>query len=323
MIDRRGFLLGLAAASVAPPALAAAVHRIGVLDVVDAASNAANLAAFRQRLAEHGHVEGRNLVIEYRSADGRPERLTDLAAELVRLKVDLIVTRGTPAALSAKQATKTTPIVMASSGEPVAEGIVASLARPGGNITGFSLVVPPAVGGKKLQLLHEAVPRLSRVGVLWNPTNIYVEPLVREVSKAGPAMGVEIKVLELDRWVPLEAVFEAALLGRIDALIVMPDYLALFYLGRIVEFAAMSRLPAIYGLSEFVDAGGLMSYGPDRRDLFRRAATYVHRIFEGARPAELPIEMPTKLELVVNLKTARTLGLTLPPSLLSRAEQIP
>jgi putative tryptophan/tyrosine transport system substrate-binding protein len=322
MIDRRGFLLGLAAASITAPARASTVHRIGILDVVDAAANAANLAAFRRALAERGHVEGRNLVIHYRSADGRPERLTDLAAELAALKVDVIVTRGTPAALSAKQATATIPIVMASSGEPVAEGIVASLARPGGNVTGFSLVVPAALGSKKLHLLREAVPGLSRVGLLWNQTNIYAEPLVRDALTAAPTMGMQIKTLEIDRAASLESLFEAALLARIDALVAMHDSLMFSLRSRIVEFAAMSRLPAIYGLSEFVQAGGLMAYGPDRRDLFRRAAEYVHRIFEGASPAELPIEPPTVFELVINLKTARTLGLDLPPSMLSRAEHV-
>jgi putative ABC transport system substrate-binding protein len=322
MIGRRGFLLGLAAASVARPAQSATVHRIGMLDVVDAASNAANLAAFRGALAERGLAEGRNLVIDYRSADGRTERLSDLASELLALKVDVLVTRGTPAALAARHVTGTTPIVMATSGEPVAEGLVSSLARPGGNVTGLHMVVPGDMGATRLRLLKEAAPASSRVGVLWNPTNIYGEPLVREAEKVAPRLGLELKIFEVASPDLLERAFEAALLARIDALLTVEDSLTFGDRMVFVRFASMSRLPAVYGLREFADAGGLVAYGPDRRDMFRRAAIYVHRIFEGARPGDLPIEPPAKFELVVNLKTATTLGLTLPPGLLSRADHV-
>ena len=303
------------------------VHRIGVLEVV-AATSAEYLDAFRQGLGALGYVEGQHFVIEYRSADGRTERLTDLATELVRLHVDVIVTRGTPAALAAKQATGTTPIVMASSGDPAAEGIVARPARPEGNVTGFHIMVPPELGGKRLQLLRDAVPGSSRVGVLWNSSDIQSPLLVRETEKIARAMGVQLTSLELPRAWPsmpskaFDEVFEAAMLGQVDALIAVEDYVMLSDRARLVGFAAMSRLPAIYGLREFVDAGGLMSYGTDRRDLFRRAATYVHKLLNGARPADLPVAQPIKFELAINLKTARALGLTIPPSLLQRADYI-
>jgi putative ABC transport system substrate-binding protein len=309
----------------APPAVeaqpAGKVYRIGVLEIVGAASNEANLTAFRQGLAGLGYVEGRNLVIEYRSADDRPERLGDLAAELVRLGVDVIVTRGTPAALAAKRATQTIPIVMASSGDPVAEGIVASLARPGGNVTGLHVIGPPELGGRRLRLLKEAVPTSSRIGILWNP-DLYTPLIVRDTARAARTMGVQLESLEVQRSGPFEQVFETALLGQVDALIAVEDALTFYLRARIVDFTAMSRLPAIYGLREFVDAGGLMSYGTDRRDLYRRSATYVHRILTGTSPADLPVEPPIKFELAINLKTARTLGLAIPAALLRRADYI-
>jgi putative ABC transport system substrate-binding protein len=298
------------------------VHRIGLLEVEGEASNAANLDAFRQGLRERGYVEGRDYAIEYRSAEGRPERFPDLAAELVRLEVDVIVTRGTPAALSAKQATGTIPIVMASSGDPAAEGVVGNLARPEGNVTGFHLMVPPALGGRRLALLREAVPGVSRVGVLWSSPDIHGPLIVSDAERAARTMGVRLMRLEVKRRGALGQAFEAALLGQVDALVAVEGYLTFSDRARIVDFAAMSRLPAIYGLREFVEAGGLMSYGADRRDLFRRAATYVHRILHGARPADLPVEAPVKFELAINLKTARALGLTIPPSLLQRADYI-
>ncbi|HWN43418.1 MAG TPA: ABC transporter substrate-binding protein [Thermoanaerobaculia bacterium] len=296
------------------------VHRIGVLEIVGVASNAANLGAFRQGLAELGYVEGQTFVLEYRSAAGRPERFSGLATELVQLKVDVIVTRGTPATLAAKHATQTIPIVMASSGEPALEGIVASLARPGGNVTGLHITAPPELGGKRLQLLKEAVPASSRIGILWNPGDLQAPLIVRDTERVARAMGVKLTRLELQRSEPFEQLFETALFGQIDALIAVEDHFTFTYRTRILDFAAMSRLPAIYGLREFVDAGGLMSYGTDRRDLYRRCATYVHRILSGANPAHLPVEPPIKFELAINLKTARALGLTIPPTLLQRAD---
>ena len=299
------------------------VYRIGVLEVEGAASNAANLSAFRQGLRDLQYVEGQNFVIEYRSADGRAERFQDLANELRLLNVDVIVTRGTPAAHAAKQATRTIPIVMASSGEPAVEGIVASLARPGGNVTGFYTMAPPTVGARRLQLLTEAVPGLSRIGVVWNPADMQTPLIMRETERVARSMGLQIKSLEVQRGLQeFDQAFEAALMDRVDALIAVEDYLILTYRSRILDFAALSRLPAMYPLREFVDAGGLMSYGTDRRDLYRRAAGYVHRILKGARPADLPVEAPTKFELAINLKTAKALGLTLPPALLQRADYI-
>jgi putative ABC transport system substrate-binding protein len=298
------------------------VYRIGVLETVAAGSNAENLSAFRQGLDQLGYVEGQNVVLEYRSADGRPERFQSLARELVRGQVDVIVTRGTPAALAAKRATRTIPIVMATSGDPVSEGIVASFARPGGNVTGFHLLVPAALGATRLRLLKEAVPASSRVGILWNPADIQSPLVMRETERAARAMAVVLTSLEVPSPEAFDRAFEAALMGQVNAVIAVEDYLTVAALHRIVDFAAMSRLPAMYGLREFVDAGGLMSYGADRRDLFRRAAVYVHRILTGAPPASLPVEGPTRFELAINLKTARTLGLVLPPTLLARADHV-
>jgi ABC-type uncharacterized transport system substrate-binding protein len=298
------------------------LYRIGVLDVVGVASNEANLSAFRQGLRELGYVEGQNLVIEYRSADGRAERFPDLATELVRLKVDVIVTRGTSAALGAKHVTETIPIVMASSGDPVFAGLVASLARPGGNVTGLHVIVPPELAGKRLQLLKEVMPGLSRVGVLLDSGDIYSGLMMREIERVAHAIGVQLQSIEVRRPADFERAFEAAILDRVDALITVEGILTVTDLTRIVDFAAMSRLPAIYGLREFVDAGGLMAFGTDLRDLFRRSATYVHRILKGAKPADLPVEAPAKFELVINLKTAKALGLTIPPALLLRADYV-
>ena len=281
------------------------LYRIGVLDLVGTPSNEENLSAFRQGLRELGYVEGQNLLIEYRSADGRAERFPDLATELVQLKVDVIVTTGTSAALGAKHVTDTIPIVMASSGDPVFAGLVASLALPGGNVTGFHTRVPPGFAGKRLQLLKEVMPGLSRVGVLVDPGDVYSGLMMRDIEKVAHAIGVQLRPVEARRPGDFERTFEAVLLDRVDALITVEGILTIADLTRIVDFAAMSRLPAIYG-----------------RDLFRRSATYVHRILKGAKPADLRVEPPTKFELVINLKTAKALGLTIPPSLLLRADYV-
>ena len=307
---------------------AAKTYRLGVLETVDEASNAANLDAFRQRLRELGYVVGQNVALEYRSADGRPERLPDLARELVRLQVDLIVTGGTRAALAAKYATTTTPIVMASSGDPAAEGVVGNLKRPGGNVTGFHAMAPPELGGQRLQILREVVSGSPRVGILWNSADIQSPLLVRDTERVARGMGLQLKSLEVSRAWPsrpskaFDEAFEAAMLGQVDALIVVEDALTFTDRSTLVGFASMSRLPAIYGLREFVEAGGLMSYGTDRRDLYRRSAAYVHRVLQGTRPGDLPVEPPTKFELAINLKTARMLGLTIPPAVLRRAEHV-
>jgi len=326
-MNRRRFLVASLAGALGRPLAAQAqqarkAYRVGVLDVVDMAANSDNLGAFRQGLSDLGYVEGRDVVIEYRSAEGLTERLPDLAGELVRLEADVLVTRGTPAALAAKHATRTIPIVMASSGDPAAEGVVASLARPGGNVTGLHLMAPSELGGRRLQLLKEIVPGLSRVGVLGDPANHYGPVLIRDTARVAAAMGIQLQRFDVPSPDDLERAFEAAALARLDGFITVEDSLMFGQRARIVDFAAMGRLPAMYGLREFVDAGGLASYGTDRRDLFRRAATYVHRIFRGASPADLPIEGPTRFELVVNRKTAKTLGLTIAPSLLARADRV-
>jgi len=302
-----------------PPAR---TYRIGVLEVTGEASNADNLRAFRERLTELGYIEGRNAVIDYRSADGRFERFDDLAKALVTSNVDVIVTRGEPAVLAAKRATRSIPIVMASSSHPVISGVVTSLARPGGNITGFYVMAPPELGGERLRLLREAAPALSRVGMLWNPGDLYPPPIVKDTEQVAARLGVRLKHLQVQHPEGFDAAFETALVERIDALIAVEDLLMVTERARILEFAGSSRLPAIYGFREFVDAGGLMSYGTDRRDLFRRSAEYVDRILKGASPGDLPVLPPTKFELAINLKTARTLGLTIPPALLLRADHV-
>jgi ABC-type uncharacterized transport system substrate-binding protein len=327
-VNRRAFIGTVAGILVAPRRPAGAqpageTARIGMLDTVGIAANEANLDAFRQGLAALGHVEGRTFVIEYRSAEGRAERFPDLAAELVRLRADVIVTRGTSAALGARHATDTIPIVMAAGADPVFAGLVASLARPGGNVTGLHRGVPPQVAGHRLRLLRELLPGLSRVAVFLDSGDVYAHMAMREIEKAARALGVQLHAVGARRPDGLDRAFEAAVLDhRVDALIVVEGILTVADLTRIVDSAAMSRLPAIYGLQEFVDAGGLMAYGPDLRDLFRRAAGYVHRILQGARPADLPVEAPAKLALMINLRAAKALGLTVPPAVLARADQL-
>jgi len=337
-VDRRVFLATLTGGLLAAPLAAktrenAQVHRIGVLDLEGIAESAANLSAFRQGMRALGYVEGQSLIIEYRSSDVRAGRFSDLARELARLEVDVIVTRGTPAALAAKRATGTIPIVMVSSGNPSGTSTLAGYLRPGANLTGLHSTAPPEVGGTRLQLLKEMLPDLSRVGVLWNPADLHTQLVLRETKKAASAMGVQLESFEVrnaygalprpsDRCWYFDPAFEAAALGSVDALITVEDYVTVMCRTQIVDFAAMSRLPAIHGLREFVDAGGLMAYGTDRQDLFRRAATYVDKILKGANPGDLPVDQPTKFELAINLKTAKALGLTIPQSILQRADQV-
>lgn len=298
------------------------VFRIGVLEIDGPDASAAHLGAFRDGLRALGYVEGQHYVIELRSAEGRFERFRDLAKELVRLEPDVIVTRGNPAALAARHASRTTPIVMATSGDPRISGVVRSLDRPGGNVTGFHVMVPSRLGGERLQLLRQVAPAVSHVGLLWNTADIYPPPFVKDTERAARTLGVRLKNLEVQNPEALEAAFEMALFSGVDGLIAVEDYLVITERARIVSFATMSRIPAVYGLREFVDAGGLMSYGADRRDLYRRSAGYVHRILNGAKPGDLPVEAPTKFELAINLKTARLLGLTIPPALLQRADHL-
>jgi putative ABC transport system substrate-binding protein len=282
------------------------------------------LEAFRQGLRDLRYVEGRSAVIEYRDADGKFERLRALAAELVALKVDVIVASGTLAALAAKHATSEIPIVLPTVGDPVTDGLVASLARPGGNITGLSNLTPGLVG-KCLEVLKQAIPAASQVAILWQP-NGFVERTRREVRKgaelAGRALAMRLQFVEARAPEDFERAFSDMTRARVGAVIVVVTAMFVQQRKRLVELAAKSRLPAVYGSSESVDAGGLISYGPNLADPFRRAATYVDKILKGAKPGDLPIEQPTKFELVINLKTAKALGLTLPPSLLQRADQV-
>jgi putative ABC transport system substrate-binding protein len=304
---------------------AAKIARIGYLGPNPAASAAPHLPeAFLQGLRDLGYVEGRNVVIEYRSAEGKYERLPALAADLVALKVDVIVVTSTPAALAAKQATRTIPIVLAWAGDPVGSGLVTSLARPGGNVTGLSVLLPELVG-KRLELLTQAVPGVSRVAALWHPGD-YAErtdkDMLKEADVAARALGVRLQVVEARGPEDFDRAFSDMTRARADAVTVQSTNVFFIERRRLVDLAAMNRLPAMYLTREFVDAGGLMSYGPNVADLFRRAATYVDKILKGAKPADLPVEQPTKFELVINLKTAKALGLTIPQSVLARADQV-
>ncbi len=279
------------------------------------------LQAFRQGLRELGYVEGQNIAIEFRWAEGKYDRLPGLAAELVRLKVNVIVAGGASAIQAAKQATETIPIVMVSVSDPVAAGFVASLARPGGNITGSSLMLPDLVG-KQLELLKEVVPKLSRVAFLGNPANPTYAPLLRHGQDAARASGVRLQPLEARDLSEIDKAFAAITTERADAVIVLADTILVNHRTRIADHAVRRRLPTMFGVSEHAEAGGLLVYGPSLSDGFRRAATYVDKIRKGAAPADLPVEQPAKFELVINVKTAKALGLTIPPALLQRADQV-
>ena len=328
MITRRVFVGALAGGIVAAPLAAEAqqagkVYRIGILANVPLTdSQGARLwGAFIQGLRELGYVEGKNITIEWRFSEGKYERLPELAADLARLKVDVIVAPATQNVAVAKQATGTIPIVMTGSGDPVGSGLVVSLARPGGNVTGLSVLAPEIVG-KQLELLKEIVPKVSRVAVLWNPTNTSHPLLLREAKVAARSLGVQLHILEARGPEEVESAFATMTRERAGALLVPTDGMFLLHRARIAELAAKHRLPAMYGLREFVDAGGLMVYGASLRDSFRRAATYVDKILKGAKPGDLPVEQPTKFELIINLKTAKALGLTIPQSLLLRADEV-
>ena len=298
------------------------VPRIGYFSAGSPSSAPHLLEAFRKGLRELGWVEDKNIVIDYRFAEGRSDRLPDLAAELVRLKVDIIVAVPTPAAAAAKNATETIPIVMIGAYDPVGVGLIAGLARPGGNVTGSSYSVGLEIIAKQLELLKETVPKVRRVAILWNPANPSHPLVVRELNVAARSLGVQLQFLEARGPNEFEGAFAAMAKERMGALLVVPDSVSFLHRTRLADLAARSHLPAAYGLRGHVDAGGLMSYGPDSADLFRRAATYVDKILKGAKPADLPVEQPTKFELVVNLKTAKALGLTIPQSVLVRADEV-
>ncbi len=280
--------------------------------------------AFRQGLRDLGYVEGRNLVIEYRFAEGKSERLPALAAELVALKVDVIVAVTTPEALAAKKATRTLPIVFVAAADPVTSGLVSSLARPGGNVTGLSSFFPELVG-KRLELLTQAVPGVSRVAVLWHPGFLperTEKDMLKGAEVTAQALGVRLQFLEARGPADFDRAFSEMTRARAGALTVLGTTMLFNERRRLVDLATKSRLPAVYPWREGVDAGGLMAYGPNIPDLFRRAATYVDKILKGAKPSDLPVEQPTKFELVINLKTAKALGLTIAPSLLGRADEV-
>jgi ABC-type uncharacterized transport system substrate-binding protein len=278
-------------------------------------------AAFTDTLRELGWVEGKNVTFERRFAENRLERLAEFAAELVHLRVDVIVTEGTLAPLAAKQATSTIPIVMNVAGDPLGSGLVESLARPGGNVTGISLMAPD-LGGKRLELLKELLPHLGRVAVLWNATNPYAALVYKQTQAAGRTLEIEVQSLEVRGPDEFEDAFEAVRQQHPDALVTVEDPLTGSYRKRIVDFATIDRLPSLYGFRENVLDGGLISYGANFADLFRHAAGYVDKVLKGVKPADLPIEQPTKFELVINLKTAKALGLQVPPSLLARANEV-
>jgi len=295
------------------------VYRIGVLDPTPVALNVANLDAFRQGMRDLQYAEGQNFVIEYRSPEGRADRFPDLAHELVRLKVDLILTRGTPAVTAAKNATRTIPIVMAASGDPLGAGVVTGLARPGGNVTGLSALTAE-VSGKRLQLLKDAIPGIQRIAAVLDrgvPVTQW-----RTIEQTARSMGLEPQLLYIEKAEDLGPAFDAAFKQRADAAVIGLGPVLQNNVGRVVDLAARHRLPSAFTSREFVDAGGLMAYGVSYPDSYRRAATYVDKIFKGANPGDLPVEQPTKFEFVINMKTAKALGLTISQSLLLRADDV-
>jgi putative ABC transport system substrate-binding protein len=297
------------------------VRRVGMLETTSREGNAANLAAFHKGLRELGYVEGQNLVIEYRSADGRAERFPDLANELVRLKVDVIVTRGTPAALAAKKATQTIPVVMAANGDPLGSGLIASLARPGGNLTGLSALVLDLYP-KRVELLRDMITPLTRIAVLFNMGNPITLLEWEEVTGAARSLNIQADLHDVRTREALAPAFDSASRQRADALIVGLDTLMQSNRELVAALAARHRLPAIYASREFAEVGGLLVYGVSYPDLYQRAAAYVDKIMKGAKPADLPVQQPTKFELVINLQTAKSLGLTVPPTLLARADEV-
>ena len=326
-MKRRTMVVALGGAALLPLASPRAraqdrrVYRIGILETIPADRNAANFDALRRGLRERGYVEGQNLVIEYRSADGVADRFPALAEELVHSRVDLIVTRGTPAARAAKAATPTVPIVMAAIGEPLGVGVVASLARPGANVTGFSAYVTE-LAGKRIELLKEAFPSIDRIGFMQNMSNPVSPPQWQATEAAAKSLGITAELLDVHTAQDLTDAFNRMAQMKNGALSVGIDVLTQAHADLIVRQAAQTRLPTAYPAREFVEIGGLMSYGPSYPDLYFRAAGMIDKIFRGAKPGDLPVEQPIKLELVINLKTARALGLAVPQSMLTRADEV-
>jgi ABC-type uncharacterized transport system substrate-binding protein len=325
-MKRRQFIAMLGGAAAAWP-LAARAQQTGKLPTIGysgggtPSTDSQRVAAFLQRLHELGWAEGRNVVIEYRWPEGRNDRIAEIAVELVRIKVDVIVTTGTPGALAAQQATSVIPVVMTTVADPVGSGLVASLARPGGNVTGLSLQQAD-LAGKRLELLREVIPALRRLAILANVSNPNAVPETGEVRAAARTLGLEVAVFEIQRVADIAPAFEALIKDRSEALYVVGDALLTTNRIRINTLALGARLPAILPNREFAEVGGLMSYGANFPDLFRRAAEYVDKILRGAKPADLPVEQPTKFDLVINLVAAKALGLQVPPTLLARADEV-
>jgi putative ABC transport system substrate-binding protein len=295
------------------------IPRIGILRV--GSSGDPYVEAFRQGLRDLGYVEGRNITIEYRYAEGKENRLAELAADLVRLKVDIIVVGGTQAITAVKNATQTIPIVMGASSDPVGTGLVASLARPGGNITGLSLL-SPELSGKRLELLKEMVPKVSRFGLLCDSGNPATVLMLKETEAAARALGLQVQVIEVRSSNDFDSAFAAVKKARVGALNVLSSSVFSAHRKIIVEFATKNRLPAIYNNDQFIDAGGLTAYGPNIADLWRRAATFVDKILKGRTPADLPVEQPMKFEFIISLPAAKKIGLTVPPNVLVRATKV-
>jgi putative ABC transport system substrate-binding protein len=324
-LDRRRFLLtSLASALAAPRAPeaqeSAKRHRIGILVGASKSFIARYIETFREELEHRGYREGRNIVIESRFADGNYDRLRGLATDLVRLKLDVIVTEGTPPTRAATDATTTIPIVMTVTGDPVAAGLVTNLARPGGNLTGASFFLPE-LAMKRLQLLKEAIPGLGRVAVVWNPNNAVHGPVVQRIEAGAKALGIDVQHVQIRG--PADFADALVAIGKSrDGLLVIEDATINVCSTQIAKTAVKHRLPAVFGLTQFTEEGGLMAYGPNRPELWRRAAIFVDKILRGAKPGELPIEQAVRFDLVLNARTARALGLTIPPSLLARADQV-
>jgi len=297
------------------------ISRIGFLSAASPSSQSANVEAFRRGLRDIGYVERKNIVVEYRYAEEKPHRLDDFAAELAHAKIDVIVTAGSQATSAAKKATNTIPIVMARETDPVGSGFVASLARPGGNITGLSTFAPE-ISGKQLELLKEIVPKLSRLAVLANPNRPGNEQELRETELAARALGVQLRHVDVHDLKDIEIAFREANNARIDAVLVLSNAILASHQAQVVEIANKSRVPVSYPSDSWVDAGGLMIYGVRTTDLFRRAARYVDKILKGAKPSDLPVEQPTKFEFTINLKAAKQIGLTIPPNVLARADKV-
>ena len=318
------FIAGLGGAAAWPlvaQAQQASIPLVGFLTSAGAAANARYLDAFRSGMLELGYVEGSNIRYEYRFADGHLDRLPELAVDLVRIKPNVIVSAPLPTHMALRQATSTIPIVMATGADPVGFGLVTSLSHPGGNVTGLANFAE-VLAAKQIDLLRELIPRLSRLGALINVTNPLHVPQLREIKAAVAASGIDLMPLEIRSPDELGPAFEALSKDHVEALAVPPDTVFNNFRRRIAELAATMRMPAIYGFREHVEDGGLISYGPDNRGNYRRAATYVDKILKGANPGDVPIEQPTKFELVINLKTAKALGLTIPPTLLARADEV-